>query len=99
MISLPQFTPAIWQQFSYPSNRFAHAKPRRRIERASPIKSILKGGVSRARTVVAMADDGRRQLGLFVLPRPKKRRAFRRADPLVQVSCVVSWSQLLQIER
>src|SRR5207249_6744460 len=90
MIPAAQLRPAAWQKPAHPVDGRADAKPRRWIESARPIKSILEGAVAGPRSVVAVADDRGMDLGLLVFARPKKPRPFGRADPFVRIAGVVS---------
>src|SRR5256885_9153750 len=85
MIAFAQLGPSSWQELSHPANCFSHAEPGGGIERSRPIEAILKFSVAATWPIVAVADDRRLQIGLFVFAGPKKSGAFRGANPFVQV--------------
>src|SRR5436190_4134560 len=58
MVARSQLAPVARQQSPKPTDRFGDTKPRRRVNRARPVKAILKRVVLGPRTVVAVADDG-----------------------------------------
>src|ERR1051326_1435847 len=93
MITAVHLSPATWQQRAHPIQRFSNTKPRSGIKCACPIKAILKHAVAWPRRVVAVTDNRRMNLGLFVFTDPKESRPFRRANPLVEVTRVISGVQ------
>jgi hypothetical protein len=98
VVAGPQLGPAAGEQLTEPADRWRYTQPRARVVGAGPVE-LLPQARARAPRVVAVADDGRVDVGLAIAADVQHAGALRRAHPLVKVAGVVGGAEGPQVER